>query len=209
MGKTVENIAVLILAAGASSRMGTTKQLLSWNGANLLDTTIENASVVSPEHIVVVLGANADKIKANSINIKSVQSIFHKNWNFGLGSSISYGVDFIQRSLQNTKAILILLSDQPLIDSKYLGQMIQAYESSGKGIIATEYEKGAGVPAIFDKCYFSNLTQLDKDIGAKQIIRKFKNDTLSLDPSGKTMDIDTLEDYQKLTKIRNTQLNQD
>jgi molybdenum cofactor cytidylyltransferase len=209
MGKTVENIAVLILAAGASSRMGTTKQLLSWNGTNLLDTTIENALIICPDHVVVVLGANAKEIQAHSDHNKNVQFVFHKNWNFGLGSSISYGVDFIQRSFQNTKAILILLSDQPLIDSEYLGQMIQVYESSGKGIIATKYEKGAGVPAIFDKCYFSNLTQLNKDIGAKQIIRKFKNDTLSLNPSGKTMDIDTLEDYQKLTKIQNTQLDQD
>ncbi|WP_299534047.1 nucleotidyltransferase family protein [Ulvibacterium sp.] len=201
MGKTVGNITVLILAAGASTRMGTPKQLLPWNGTNLLDNAIKNASEVCPERVVVVLGANADKIKEKCSSSADVRFVFHKNWDLGLGSSIAYGVDFIQNSLPNTKAILILLCDQPLIDSKYLDQKIQTYKNSGKGIVATEYEKGAGVPAIFGKSYFSNLAQLNKDVGAKEIIRKFKNDTLSLNPSGKTLDIDTLEDYQKLTKM--------
>lgn len=209
MGKTDENIAILVLAAGASSRMGTPKQLLPWNGANLLDSVIENALVFSPDHVVVVLGANAKEIQAHSIHNKGVQFVFHKNWNLGLGSSIAHGVDFIQEIGQNTKAILILLGDQPLIDPEYLGKMIKAHESSGKGIIATEYDKGVGVPAIFARSYFSNLAQLNKDIGAKQIIKNFKNDTFLLGPSGKTIDIDTLEDYQKLIKIRNAQLNQD
>ncbi len=205
MGKTVENIAILVMAAGASSRMGTAKQLLPWNGANLLDSVIKNALMFSPDHVVVVLGANAEEIQAHSIHNKSVQFVFHKNWDLGLGSSIAHGVDFIQKIWQSTKAILILLGDQPLIDAEYVSQMIQTYEDSGKGIIATEYDKGAGVPAIFDRHYFSNLAQLNKDIGAKQIIKKFKNDTFLLGPSGKTMDIDTMEDYQKLIKIRNAQ----
>lgn len=209
MAKTVENIAILVLAAGASSRMGTPKQLLPWNGANLLDSVIKNALVFCPDHVVVVLGANAQEIQAHSIHNKSVQFVFHKNWDLGLGSSIAYGVDFIQEVWQNTKAILILLGDQPLIDSEYVSKMIQMYKGSGKGIIATEYDKGVGVPAIFDRRYFSNLAQLNKDIGAKQIIKKFKNDTFLLGPSGKTIDIDTLEDYQRLIKIRNTQLNHD
>ncbi|WP_425237022.1 nucleotidyltransferase family protein [Ulvibacterium sp.] len=209
MGKTVENIAILVLAAGASSRMGTAKQLLPWNGANLLDSVIKNALMFCPDHVVVVLGANAEEIQAHSAHNKSVQFVFHKNWKVGLGSSIAYGVDFIQKIWQSTKAILILLGDQPLIDAEYVSQMIQTYEGSGKGIIATEYDKGVGVPAIFDRHYFSNLAQLNKDSGAKQIIKKFKNDTFLLGPSGKTMDIDTMEDYQKLIKIRNAQLNLD
>ena len=209
MGKSAKNITILILAAGASTRMGTPKQLLPWKKGNLLDIAIENASAVCPNRVVVILGANADKIRGNSTNGSSVQFVFHKNWRLGLGSSISYGVDFIQRSLQNTKAILILLCDQPLIDSEYLNQMVQAYESSAKGIIATEYEKGVGVPAIFDRRYFSNLRKLNEDMGAKKVIQESLNDILSLNPSGKTMDIDTLEDYKKLTKIRNTPLNQE
>lgn len=209
MGKTVENIAILVLAAGASSRMGTPKQLLPWNGANLLDSVIKNALVFCPDHVAVVLGANAKEIQAHSIHNKSAQYVIHKNWNLGLGSSIAHGVDFIQKIWQSTRAILILLGDQPLIDMGYLSKMIQTYKGSGKGIIATEYDKGVGVPAIFARSYFSNLAQLNEDIGAKQIIKKFKDDTFLLGPSGKTKDIDTLEDYQKLIKIRNAQLNQD
>lgn len=209
MGVTVENIAVLILAAGASTRMGTPKQLLTWKKGNLLDTTIGNALLVCPEHVVVVLGANSDKIQANCIDRRGVQYVFHKDWRLGIGSSISYGVHFIQRSFKNVKAVLILLGDQPLIDSEYLNQMIQTYKSSDKGIIATSYEKGSGVPALFDKSYFPNLIKLDADKGAKKIIRESNTDTLSLNPTGKTMDIDTLEDYQKLNKIENIALDRE
>jgi len=196
-----EHTAVLILAAGASSRMGSPKQILPWKGTHLLDHTIDNAKAVFGEGIVVVLGANANEIKSASTQ-EGVRYILNKNWRTGLGSSIAHGVDYIQRSFPDKTALLIMLCDQPLLDAKYIMRLIQTFKDSNKGIVATAYSSGMGVPAIFDQRYFSRLAQLNEDFGAKRIIQKFQEDSIRLNPLGLETDIDTPEDYQKLTQTR-------
>lgn len=88
-----------------------------------------------------------------------------------------------------------MLADQPLIDPPYLNQLITAFNSSEHSIIATKYTQGNGVPAIFSSSHFQELLQLSTDTGAKDVIRLNKESLKTLDPKGKTVDIDTYEEY--------------
>lgn len=190
-------IAILILAAGASSRMGSPKQLLPWKHTTLLGHAIMEAKAVEYTDLFIVLGANATKI-ITEIQLKNDPCFVNNEWRKGLGNTLAFGITQIENSRKNYTEIVVMLADQPLIDSIYLSKMIAAYKESGKSIVATSYGKRVGVPAIFSKRYFSELKELNHDFGAKEILKKYPLDTLSLDPKGKEKDIDTIEDYNKL-----------
>lgn len=86
------SIAIIILAAGASTRMGTPKQLLPYQGCSLLRYTIESAMASVCQPVVVVLGANAQQI-ASEVNQSSVMVVENPDWHLGMGSSKSLGYD--------------------------------------------------------------------------------------------------------------------
>ena len=189
-------ISVLILAAGASSRMeGEIKQLLPWGESTLLENAIHQAKGVT-DSVYVVLGANAEKILA-SISIQA-EIIHNSNWQLGMGSSISTGLRHILEK-ENPEALLIMVADQPLIDSTFLSLLKKVHVESQTKITATSYHNGAGVPAIFDKSLFLELKELRADFGARRIIKSHKMLVKQIDPQGKEIDIDTKEKYLEMS----------
>lgn len=197
MHKKSNKIAAVLLAAGGSVRMQSTKQSLPWGNTTLLGNAIRSARESLATEIFVVLGANADKIKEQHSD-SVIQWIKNEDWKKGMGTSITSAIKHILNNPNSFDAILIMLCDQPLIDSAYLNQIIDTFKNSDKGIIATAYKHRSGVPALFDKKYFSELEKLNKDYGAKDLIFKYSDDVLTIDPKGKELDLDTMEDYNKL-----------
>ncbi len=192
------NIAILILAAGDSSRMGTPKQLLKWKNTTLLGHAVETAQKLNTLKLIVVLGANHNLINTK-INNYQVEVLVNKSWEKGLGSSISFGVNHLLKSNTNFDAVLIMLADQPLIDSVYLNKVLDKYEIGMSQIIATSYKsKKQGVPVLFGAIYFEELSQLDDDKGAKVILQKYSKNVSAISANNIVSDIDTLEDYERL-----------
>ena len=191
-------IAVLVLAAGGSTRMGRPKQLLDWKGQPLLQHTIYQAKKSYCNKVLVVMGSEYELIKSQ-ISIEGITILKHRNWKNGLGSSIAFGIDHIQNAWAEIEAVLVMLADQPLIDTNYLNQMIETYRSNEAKIVASLYPNNQlGVPAIFNRSYFNELTQLHTDKGAKEILSKYSDKLLSLDASSMVVDLDTMEDYENL-----------
>lgn len=188
-------LAVLILAAGESKRMGTTiKQLLPWKSTNLVGHAIQQAKEVS-DIVFVVLGANKERIK--STLEKDLTIIENQDWNKGMGASIAIGVSEISEN-PNIKAILIMLADQPLLEAGYFLELKENFSKSECNIVATSYATKNGVPALFDASLFSELATLDKDYGARKIMQKHSNTLISINPKGKAVDIDTPNTYEQL-----------
>lgn len=194
MNNTID---IIILAAGAASRMGKIKQLLPWNKGTLLSNALESALATKARSVIVVTGANATQIK-NHIKHYGVVIINNKEWATGMGSSIRCGLQHIVDNTADSKAVLLMLADQPLIDASYLKELIDKFISTEGGIVATSYEAGPGVPAIFECSHFNELLQLKKDYGARDIIATHLSTTVSVNPGGKDKDIDTLKDYADL-----------
>ncbi|MGB5667790.1 MAG: nucleotidyltransferase family protein [Maribacter sp.] len=199
MQEKSNKIAVVLLAAGESSRMHTIKQLLPWGNSTLIGNAIKSALNCNASEVYVVLGAHADQIKKNYLN-SSVQWVLNEDWQQGMGASIASSTKSLINSSIPYSGMLIMLCDQPLVDANFLNRIIDAFNNSKKGIVATAYKRRSGVPALFDKKYFSELGSLNKDYGAKDIILKNADDLLAIDPEGKARDLDTMEDYQKLVK---------
>ena len=177
--------------------MGVSKQLLKWKDTNLLQHTINTVNAVNSENIVV-LGANYSKIRSQ-IEDKKMCVLCHQNWQKGLGSTISFGINYINNSLPHIDNVLIMLADQPLITADFLNQMIETQKLYQNKIICTLYQnEKLGVPAIFNNSFFEELLQLNNDKGAKNILQNYSDRILSVDGENLISDIDTIEDYEIL-----------
>ena len=194
-----QNIGIVILAAGASTRMGTPKQLLRYQERSLLRHTIEVAIASVCRPIVVVLGAYAQLIKSD-ISQLSIQIVENLQWNEGISSSIRAGIQELKTSYPEVKAVIVTLCDQPFISTEIINQLALAYHSANQPIIACEYAETLGVPALFSDRLFSELTTLKDKEGAKQVIKRYAQEVFTISfPEGAT-DIDTPENYAELLK---------
>ncbi|NMG10448.1 nucleotidyltransferase family protein [Brasilonema sp. UFV-L1] len=190
-------IGAIILAAGASTRMGQPKQLLQFQGRSFLRYSVEVvvASVCNP--IIVVLGAYAEKMY-QEVSQLPVLVVENPQWRDGMGSSIKVGMTALNAAAQKIEGVVLTLCDQPFISCDVINQLVAAYHSTGQGIIASEYAETLGVPALFSHKFFSDLTSLAAASGAKQVIKKYSHKVFSFPFAAGAIDIDTPQDYERL-----------
>ena len=200
MKKENQNIVTVVLAAGASTRMRSPKQLLNWGNSTLLEHTINTVLELNSSEVVVVLGANFEIIQSE-ISKYPVTVLNNTSWKVGLGKSIAVAVEYIQKLNYKVDGVMIVLADQPLINSRFLGELCNAFNPNNNQIITTSYKNGKrGVPVIFDKYYFEELMLLNDDDGARTLLKTYANSVNSLKPQFENLDIDSKEDYNYLHK---------
>ncbi len=192
-------IAHLILAAGASSRMKQPKQILPWGTTTLIGHAIEQSIALKNVHTMVVLGAHSNEIQ-DKIEQFSITILNHTNWRLGMGSSISFGIDYMMSTDVLYDGVLISLVDQPLIETSHFNTLIATFQEKSKNIIASDLGSRVGVPAVFSKNFFSDLSKLNKDYGARYLIQKHQDQTETIAANDIAIDIDTIEQYEALYK---------
>lgn len=190
--------AIVLLAAGASKRMGQPKQLLSWGVHTLIENAILETLKVNEARVFVVLGANYRLIHEKIENYP-VTVLNHLNWEQGIGSSIAFGVSKIDK-LKMYKRVVVVLADQPSVQYQNITSLIHSHVKNKSSISITVCNNYKGVPAIFQKDLFSELMLLSDDNGAKSMIKKHKYSVLEFVIDDEILDVDTLEDYQKIIK---------
>jgi molybdenum cofactor cytidylyltransferase len=195
-----ESVGIIILAAGASKRMGQPKQLLPYQGSNLLQHTIKAAvnSVCNP--IVLVLGANRELIMPQVMN-NPIHIVENKDWEEGMSSSIRTGLEKMLVLNHAIKSVIILLCDQPFINAEQINKLVEASHITHKTILISEYERAEGVPALFCKEHFVELRNLHGKEGAKKLLKAHKNCIFKVPFHQGVIDIDTPEDYEKVMNI--------
>jgi molybdenum cofactor cytidylyltransferase len=188
------HISILLLAAGASTRFGSPKQLLPFRGKPLIRHLAEVAIQSKANTIYVVLGAQAEKI-GQELSGLAVQIIINEQWQEGIGSSLRAGVQALP---ETTEAVLIMLGDQPLVTSDHLNSIIETHQSTGKAIVASAYAESLGVPVLFARRFFPELQRLSGDRGARQIIQNHSAEVAGIPFPDGVVDIDTTSDLQHL-----------
>lgn len=196
----MKNIAVLVLAAGNSSRMQTPKQLLKIGDKPLLEHVLVKANAISKNDVLCVLGANATRIQ-QEIGTKNVVYIFNENYQEGLSTSIVSGITYLEKNYPNLEGVFILLADQPAIEIAYMKNLIELFSEHKNKIIASNYQKKNGVPAVFPKAFFNELKLLKGDFGAKEFLEKNKNVTIVSDVEVCLIDLDTKSDYENYKNL--------
>ncbi len=193
------NIGIIILAAGSSSRMGRSKQLLEIEGEPLLCRCVRVAQAVNSNQVVVILGAN-EKAHREIIDKLPVHIISNYYWKTGMGSSIKTGINYLIQEVSDLEAVIIMVCDQPALTAEHLEKLIQKFNQTKKSIIASSYSNSNGVPVLFGRSFFSNLLLLSDDQGAKKIIQQFPGQVATVEFPKGSFDLDTEEDYQNYLK---------
>ena len=192
----------VILAAGESKRMGLPKMLLTFSGRTMIEKVITNVSESKIDKIIVVLGAYRDAL-VELISKLPVKYCYNDNYKKGMLSSVQCGF----RNLSSVcRAVLVFQGDQPLITSNAINEVIEAYLSSGKGIVIPVYKGRRGHPLLIDIKYRDEIEKLNPDKGLRSLACMFSDDVLEVDTneSGILTDFDTYEQYKKeLIKLIN------
>lgn len=195
----MSRLGILILASGASSRLGQPKQLLNVGGKLLIQHIAEVAIASGCHPIGIVLGAYADTIKPHLADLNC--HIFdNQDWTTGMASSIRCGMRNLLAIAPELDAIDLMICDQLFVSSHLIRQLIAKYS-----IIASEYAGVLGVPALFHRMLFPNLNALQGDSGAKAIIHQYRSRCLSIPFTEGSIDLDTPEDLKFLSTFANQQ----
>jgi molybdenum cofactor cytidylyltransferase len=194
-----KNIGIIILAAGTSARMGSSKQLLSYRGKSLLQHSIDTALDSLAEQVIVVLGARKEIIE-QELDQSNIQLIENPLWESGMASSIKVGLQKLKKILPEADGAIFMVCDQPFVNAELLNKLIEKHIISGKNIVASKYADTLGTPTLFHYSFFDELSKLKGDIGAKSLIKNYKNQTESVEFQLGSIDIDTRENYLNLPK---------
>ena len=190
-------IGLVILAAGASTRMGTPKQLLPYRGRTLIEHIAEQARASVCHPIIIVLGANAERIKPKltSFNIRAIENFSSAE---GMSSSIRAGVEVLTAENPHLKAVVLIVCDQPFVSTQLINQLVETYRTTGRLIVASEYASTLGVPALFHRSLFTELTTLGGDVGARRVIKQHTLEAFGIPFPEGAIDLDTPKDYEQL-----------
>lgn len=184
----------LLLAAGESKRLGRPKQLLPYKGRTLLTHTFEELKVCCDD-VLVLTGAHREAVEA--VLPVEANILWNPNWKQGMGSTIAMGVkELVNRT--GVETILISTCDQPGLGRFHFEELLKTAEKNEGA--ATDYGKRGGVPAVFSRSVWSALEQLEGDKGARDLINYEQRDIEWVQPVGSVFDIDTEEDFLKLTR---------
>lgn len=187
-------VAAVVLAAGASRRMPAIKQLLPWKHTTMLGFVIEQLKAAGAAHIFVVLGAHQEEILPK-INSPGISIIYNDNWLQGMGTSIAKTITFLKENHLEFDGLLVAACDQPLIKLDHYKKLIYSCINRGR-IIVSSFENGRGIPVVFDKIYFDELSRLTEDVGAKTVVKKHLDRLVQIDAPEAAIDLDTKERYE-------------
>jgi CTP:molybdopterin cytidylyltransferase MocA len=183
----VSGVAAVILAAGASSRLGSPKQLVVWDGETLLERAVRVTREAGLSPVVVVLGASAEEIRQRCA-LGDALVIVNERWAEGMGSSIRAGIE----ALGEVEGCMIMTCDMPMVTAGHLRMLM----ASGT-MVASRYAGRLGVPAYFPEVTFPELLRLQGDAGARDLL----GCAGAIELAGGEMDIDTVGDLEKAQDV--------
>lgn len=190
---------VLILAAGASRRLGQPKQLVKIGGRSALQIVISNAIALAGQAVTVVLGAHAREI-TYLFQRSPASWILNRDWEEGMASSIRAGLAALPPGCES---LLILLGDQVAVTADDLKRLTSAWMGNEGLIAASVYAQRVGVPAIFPSFCFSDLAELRGDQGARSVLERYRDRLVRVPMPSAAIDIDTPEQLAELTRHSN------
>ena len=195
-------IGSILLAAGGSTRLGSPKQLLVYQGRTLLSRAAESVRATGCHPVVAVLGARAEAMRAELAG-RPVAIAHNAGWESGMGSSLRLGLATLLETAGRTgvDGVLLTLCDQPLVGTTQLQRLLDAFgkvADTPHPLVAACYSRTIGVPAVFGRRYFDELLALPDAAGAKQTLVAHRGHLTGISLPEASVDIDTREQYECL-----------
>jgi molybdenum cofactor cytidylyltransferase len=183
----MKSVAAVVLAAGASSRLGELKQLALLGEETLLERAVRVAREARCEPVMVVMGADYVRVLGNS-RLGDAVLVINDEWEEGMASSIRAGVRALRFAAKDTEGVLLMTCDQPAVTAEHLRSLMRRSE-----VKASRYAGRNGVPAFFPTECFESLMALTGDAGARELLAEAQYEELA----GGELDVDTVEDLAR------------
>jgi molybdenum cofactor cytidylyltransferase len=189
-------IYAIVLAAGSSSRFGTSKQLAEWDGNVLVKRAADLASSCCSTRSLLLAGHDWQAVRAACRPFPGC-FVLNDNHQDGIGSSLALAV----RAIRHTaSAVLVLLADQPLITTQHLARLIESWSGDEHEIVASSYANTTGVPALFASGCFDQLASLSGDQGARALLQDARFRVREIVFEDAATDIDSVDDLARLER---------
>jgi molybdenum cofactor cytidylyltransferase len=196
MAETV-SCALILLAAGASTRMGRPKQLLPVGGEPLLRRVAQVALLAPVSPVIVVLGAQAAAVTASLAGL-DLHIVVNEQWQDGMGTSLNAGLNALASLAPGAGRVIIALGDQADFSVAHVNRLIEAQRQTGQPIVASSYRETLMPPALFTSPYFPELSVLTGDTGARTLFKTHAAQVTAV-PLTTHADLDSPEDYSRYT----------
>ena len=188
----------LILAAGSSRRLGQPKQLLPYQGTILLDWALAQAEAAQGlDEVIVVLGQAADEIRPR-LQTTRAKVLISSTFTEGCSGSYKTGIGALD---PQADAVMVLLGDQPGVDTAIINQVAEDWRAQGGSIALTSYRGHHGHPMVFAGALFERLLQLQGDKAAWKILDAHPEWVRHVElDCAFPEDVDTWQDYEALLR---------
>jgi CTP:molybdopterin cytidylyltransferase MocA len=184
-------VGAVVLAAGASRRLGEPKQLVMLGKETLLERAVRTAREAGCSPVVVVVGAEHSQVLGKCV-LGDAATVINDQWAEGMASSIRLGVQTLESAAKDVEGVLLMTCDQPAVTVKHLLRLMREPERK-----ASRYARRSGVPAFFPKKYFDQLMKLKGDAGARELLAEARYEELE---NGE-LDVDTPTDLERARKM--------
>jgi molybdenum cofactor cytidylyltransferase len=189
-------IAGVVLAAGGSTRFGSSKQLARWGDKTFIEQAVDTALASQAGPVVVVLGAEVEQCRA-VLGSRPVQIAINEAWIEGQSTSMRAGLAALP---PNIGGALFLLVDLPGVTPALLDQLIQRHRETLVPLVWPEFEGRRGNPVLFDQGLFAELRRVSGDTGGKPVLLKYKDqaERVEVMDEGVLKDFDRPGDFERL-----------
>jgi len=192
-----EPVAGIVLAAGASRRLGQAKQLLPWRGQPLVRHAVRTALAARLSPLVVVTGYRADEVQAALADLP-IEFAHNPDWESGQSLSLQVGLGALP---PETGAVVFLLADQPHIPASLVRGLVERHAATLSPLVAPQIDGQRANPVLFDRQTFPDLMALRGDVGGRVLFSRNPVAWVIWHDSSLILDVDTLEDYQRLLEM--------
>jgi molybdenum cofactor cytidylyltransferase len=192
-----ERVVGIILAAGGSTRMGTPKQLLDWQGQPLVCHAVQTALQAGLKPVVVVVGAHGQAVRQalGDLDGRDLLIVDNPNWAAGQSTSVTAGLQALPDS---SGAAVFLLCDQPMVTPGLVRSLVERHTETLASIVAPLVDGQRGNPVLFDRRTFPDLSALTGDTGGRALFARYPVNWLPWHDRSALADIDTLDDYRRM-----------
>jgi CTP:molybdopterin cytidylyltransferase MocA len=191
-------VAAIVLAAGASRRLGQPKQLLLYGGETMIERAIRLANEADAAPVIAVLGAHHELMR-KAVAMSHCTPVINSAWEQGISTSIHAGLAALENCAPRATGALILGCDQPRLTTAHLHALLEAFAAqAAPAIVASTYAGVQGIPAVFPRDVFTELRALRGDKGARSLLMQPPYPLVALPFPGGEIDLDLPADLASL-----------